>query len=126
MAPFLTIIYLAVLVFMLASMWKVYTKAGQPGWGCLIPIYNAYLMMLIAGKPGWWGILLFIPIANRVVSILAFLGVAERFGKGAGFGIGLWLLGIVFFPILGFGSAQYGGGRPAAPPAPPVEAVTQE
>ena len=106
------LLYLAIVVFYLAALWKVYAKAGQPGWGCLIPIYNAYLLLKIAGRPGWWLLLLLIPIVNIVIVILVMIDVAASFGKGAGFAIGLILLGIVFVPILGFGSAQYRG--PAA------------
>ena len=101
------IIYLAFVILMIASAWKVYTKAGQPGWGVLIPIYNVYLMLKIAGKPGWWLILLFIPIVNIVVSIIVALALAANFGKGAGFGIGLIFLPFIFYPILGFGGAYY-------------------
>lgn len=101
------LIWLAVLVFVLVSMWKVFTKAGQPGWAVLIPIYNLYVLIKIAGKPGWWLILYIIPLVNIVISVIVCIGIAERFGKGAGFGIGLWLLGIIFYPILAFGSATY-------------------
>ena len=111
------IIYLALIALILISAWKVYVKAGQPGWGCLIPIYNIYLLLVIAGKPTWWIILFFIPIANLVASILMWLAIAENFGKSSGFGIGLVFLSIIFLPILAFGSAKYGGSRAAGPPA---------
>jgi hypothetical protein len=103
----LMIVYIAIIIFMLAAMWKVFTKAGKPGWGVIIPIYNIILMLQIAGKPVWWIILLFIPILNFVVSILILAGIAKNFGKGAGFVVGLILLPIIFYPILGFGSATY-------------------
>ena len=74
--PLPAIIGLAIAIFFIVVMWKVFTKAGQPGWGSLIPIYNIYLMLLIAGKPGWWLILFFVPIANIVVSILVIVGMA--------------------------------------------------
>lgn len=117
MEAILPIVYLAVVVLLIASVWRVFTKAGQPGWGCLIPIYSQYLMCIIAGKPGWWVLLLFVPVVNIVICILVSLGIAEQFGKSAGFGIGLWLLWFIFFPILGFGSAQYGGAAAQAIPA---------
>ena len=133
MEAIVPIIYLAVVVLMIAGMWRVFTKAGQPGWGCLIPIYNQYLLCVIAGKPGWWVLLWFIPIVNIVISVLVCLGIAEQFGQGGGFGIGLWLLGFVFFPILGFGSAQYGGAAaqaistaPAPADGPPASAPPAE
>jgi hypothetical protein len=94
-------------LFYLAVMWKVFTKAGKPGWASLIPIYSTIVLLQIAGKPAWWFILLFIPIVGLIFLIITFVGLAERFGKGGGFAVGLILLGAVFFPILAFGSAQY-------------------
>jgi uncharacterized membrane protein YhaH (DUF805 family) len=101
------VIWLAILVVIIAGMWKVYSKAGQPGWGCLIPIYNAYLLCKIAGRPGWWVLLFFIPIVGLIMSIIVIVDVAKNFGKGVGFALGLIFLGFIFFPILGFGDAQY-------------------
>ena len=98
---------LIVTIFMLASMWKIFVKAGQPGWGCIIPIYNTYLMLVIAGKPVWWLILYFIPVVNFVVSIIVFAEIAQRFGKNPVFVAGMIFLPFIFFPILGFGSAKY-------------------
>ena len=107
---FLLIIELAVAFIMIAGMWKVFTKAGQPGWAVLIPIYNAYVLLQVAGKPGWWLILMLIPIINIIVGILAIAGVAANFGKGTGFVLGLIFLPFIFYPILGFGDAVYQGG----------------
>ena len=110
------IIYLAVIVLLIASVWKIFTKAGQPGWAALIPIYNAYVLLQVAGKPGWWLLLLLIPFVNLVIGIITIAALAAKFGKGVGFIIGLILLPIIFYPILGFGGAQYQGDstRPAA------------
>jgi hypothetical protein len=107
------IVQLVILAVMVVSMWKIFTKANEPGWASIIPIYNVFVMLKIAGKPGWWLILFFIPIVNLVVGILAMVALAARFGKGAGFVVGMVLLPIVFFPILAFGDAQY-----QAEPAP--------
>jgi uncharacterized membrane protein YhaH (DUF805 family) len=103
---------LAILVFLIAAMWKVFTKAGKAGWLVLIPIVNIYQLLKIAGRPGWWLILLIIPLVNLIISILVSMDIAKSFGKGAGFGLGLAFLGPIFYPILGFGSATYKG--PAA------------
>jgi hypothetical protein len=108
------IVMLAVAVIMIASVWKVFTKAGQPGWASIVPIYNVIVMLQIAGKPVWWIILLMIPFVNFVIGILVIIALAKSFGKGAGFGLGLMLLGFVFFPILGFGSARYLGAASSA------------
>lgn len=106
------LIQLAIVIFFIAAFWKVFTKAGHPGWAAIIPIYNLYILCKIAGRPGWWLILLFIPIVNIVVSIIISIDISKSFGHGVGFGIGLWLLGIIFYPILAFGSSKYQG--PAA------------
>jgi uncharacterized membrane protein YhaH (DUF805 family) len=106
------LIGLAILVFLIAAMWKVFTKAGKAGWLILIPIVNVYQLLKIAGRPGWWLILFLIPLVNLIISILVSMDIAKSFGKGAGFGLGLAFLGPIFYPILGFGSATYKG--PAA------------
>jgi uncharacterized membrane protein len=106
------LIALAILVFLIASVWRVFTKAGKAGWLVLIPFVNVYVLMKIAGRPGWWLILFLIPLVNLIISILVSLDLAKSFGKGAGFGLGLAFLGPIFYPILGFGSARYNG--PAA------------
>lgn len=101
-------------VFMIVTMWILFNKAGQPGWAILIPIYNILILLKVAGKPWWWifGILLgIIPFLGWILMIvwqvLVFHGISRNFGKEAGFTVGLVLLGIVFFPILAFGDAQY-------------------
>ena len=103
----LVILYLAVIIFMVASMWRVFEKAGQPGWSVLIPIYNIYIMLKIAGKPGWWLVLLIIPLVNLIIEIMIYIAIANKFGKGGGFVVGLIFLPFIFFPILAFGSAEY-------------------
>lgn len=103
------LIYLAILIFIVAALWKVFEKAGKPGWAAIVPIYNIIVMLEIIGRPLWWIVLLLIPIVNFVVAIIVYIDLAKSFGKGVGFGIGLLFLGIIFFPILGFGDAQYEG-----------------
>lgn len=103
------IIAILLAVFMTAAMWKVFTKAGKPGWAAIIPIYNCIVLLAIAGKPAWWLVLLLIPIVNLVIFILMYVALAEKFGKGGGFAMGLLFLSFIFFPILGFGGAQYQG-----------------
>lgn len=101
------LIWLGILVLVIAGGWKMFTKAGQPGWGIIIPIFNLYLMIEIAERPAWWLILFFIPIVNIIVGFIVMKDIAERFGKGIGFALGLMFLGFIFIPILGFGSAEY-------------------
>jgi len=101
------IIQLAVAVATVAGFWKIFVKAGQPGWAALVPFYNIYVMTQIAGKPAWWIVLFFIPLVSIIAAILLFIGVAQKFGKGAGYGVGLALLSPIFAPMMGFGDAQY-------------------
>jgi hypothetical protein len=109
------LIGLVVGLLIIVSMWKVFSKAGQPGWAAIIPIYNFYVLCKVAGRPGWWLLLMLIPFVNFIILIIVSIDVAKNFGKGAGFGLGLAFLGIIFWPILAFGSAQYQGGGAAAP-----------
>src|ERR687892_1700109 len=107
--PLFWIFWLAFTILMIAACWKIFTKAGQPGWAAIIPIYNLYIWCKIVGRPWWWILLMLIPFVNFIITIILCIDLAKSFGKGAGFGIGLALLGIIFFPILGFGSTQYQG-----------------
>ncbi len=100
------ILYFAFIILMLASFWRVFTKAGRPGWASLIPIYNAYVMLKIAGKPGWWLLLMFIPLVNIILGILTIVGLANRFGKGGGYAVGLIFLPFFFYPLLAYGDAR--------------------
>ena len=111
---------LAVLAIIhLIGFWKTLEKGGESGaWslffltGCLYPV--AYVPMAkLVGRPTWWVILLYIPIVNFVVLAILSIDIAKSYGKTTGYGVGLWLLGFIFYPMLGFGSATYQG--PAAP-----------
>lgn len=101
------VIYLAVVLLVIAGTWTMFAKAGQPGWAAIIPIYNLYVFCKVAQRPGWWLILLLIPILDIVFFLIVSVDIAKYFGKGTGFGIGVWLLPFIFIPVLGFGSAQY-------------------
>ncbi|HUK84045.1 MAG TPA: DUF5684 domain-containing protein [Verrucomicrobiae bacterium] len=106
-ALFFIVLWLGLALLMIVSMWKIFTKAGQPGWAAIIPIYNVYVLLMVAGKPGWWLVLMLIPIVNFIIGILVVVAVCDRFGKGVGFAIGMLFLPMIFYPMLGFGSAQY-------------------
>jgi hypothetical protein len=103
------IFWLICVVVVIIAMWKVFTKAGKPGWAAIVPIYNIIVLLEIAGKPLWWFILCLIPFVNFIIWIIVSIAVAEKFGKGAGFGIGMAILPFIFFLILGFGDAKYQG-----------------
>ena len=108
-SPIVWIIYIAIIVLMIAANWKIFTKAGKPGWAAIIPIYNIIVLLEIIGKPVWWIILLFIPIVNIVIGIIMVHGLSKSFGKGVGYTLGLIFLGIIFYPLLGFGDDKYLG-----------------
>lgn len=103
------IIYLIVGIIVIVSQWVIFTKAGKPGWAAIIPIYNVIVLLEIVGRPTWWVILFFIPIANIIAIILVTHNLSESFGKGAGYTAGLLLLGFIFYPMLAFGDAKYKG-----------------
>ena len=103
------LIYIAIIVLVIASMWTIFSKTGKPGWAAIIPIYNIIVLLQIVGKPGWWLILMLIPIINLVFLIIVHHKLSLSFGKSAGFTVGLILLGFIFLPILAFGDAKYLG-----------------
>lgn len=105
----LAIFYLALIGFSIAVQWKIFTKANEPGWACLIPIYNILVMLKIIGKPWWWLIMLLIPGVNLIFGIWAANILSKSFGKDESFTIGLVLLNIIFLAILAFGDAVYQG-----------------
>ena len=106
-------IFIAVIgLFFAACFWKVFSKAGQPGWAAFVPIYNTVLLLQIVGRPLWWLLLLCIPGVNAVVGIILAIDLAKSYGKDTAFALGLIVLSPIFVPMLAFGSAQYAG--PAA------------
>jgi hypothetical protein len=114
------VLYIALIVFEVAALWFVFVKAGRHGWAAIIPFYNYYVMLKVVGRPGWWLILYFIPIANIIVWIIVAIDMAKSFNKGTGFGVGIIFLAFIFIPILGFGPAEYDGPAAGGPRAIPV------
>ena len=107
---FSLICWLIIFILVVAGMWKTFVKAGQPGWAAIIPIYNLYILLQIAGRPGWWLILFFIPFVNFIVYIILAIDVAQSFGKDLLYGLLLlWLFAPIGYLILGFSDAQYVG-----------------
>jgi len=95
------LVWVALVILIIAALWKLFTKAGEPGWACLVPIYNIIVLLKISSMPWWWIILA--PIAAFIIPFK----LAANFGKGAGFAVGLLILPVIFYPMLAFGSAQY-------------------
>jgi hypothetical protein len=110
---FLCVYYIVMLAFVavyIASLWKIFVKAGKPGWAAIVPIYNIITLLEIVGRPVWWIVLYIIPFVNIYMAIQIPLDVAKAFGKSTGFAIGMIFLPVIFYPMLGFGPAQYVGG----------------
>jgi len=108
------IVYIAIMVFMIVTLWIVFKKAGQPGWAAIIPIFNFLVILRVASKPWWWVfsiLLMIIPIAGIILFLVVWIlicnGISKNFGQSTGFTVGLVLLSIVFIPILAFGDYQW-------------------
>lgn len=108
------VIVVPILIIVLVASWKIFTKAGQPGWAIFIPFYNLYVFTKVLSRPKWWILLYFFGIVPFVgsfavlfVSIIDSFRLAKLFGKAPVFGVGLLLLSFIFYPILAFGSAEY-------------------
>ena len=108
-SPFMTVVYLAVMVLGIIAMWKIFEKAGEPGWAAIIPFYNLYVLFKITWGNGWKFLFLLIPIANVVFAIITMVKLAKAFGKSGGFAVGLIFLSIIFYCILAFDSSTYIG-----------------
>jgi len=109
------IIYLGIIaVFLIptiAGMWKVNEKAGEPGWAAIVPIYNMIVAFRVAGMDPMWILVMFIPCFSIIPAVMLSIKTAEKFGKDAGFGVAMFFVPFICYPILGFGSAEYEGGR---------------
>lgn len=106
-SPVVLIVYLAAIVLIIAGMWAMFTKAGQPGWAAIIPIYNTIVLLRVAGRPWWWFLLMLIPFVNFVIIIIVYMDLAKAFGGGCGLALGFVLVPFIMYPVIGFGSATY-------------------
>lgn len=107
MGAIVSLVYLVMIVAAIAGMWKVFEKAGQPGWAAIVPIYNLFVLLQIVNKPIWWIVLLLLPLINIVILIIVTIALAEKFGKGGGYAVGMVFLPFVFYPMLGFGDERF-------------------
>ena len=96
-------------VIYIAAMWRIYQKAGKPGWASIIPIYNVLILLEIVGKPWWWLLLMLIPGLNIVLAVWMTNLLSKSFGQGVGFTLGLIFLSAIFYPILAFSNIEYQG-----------------
>lgn len=103
------LILLAICIVMIVAMWKIFAKAGKPGWAAIVPLYNGYCLYDIAFGSGWLFLLTFVPVVGAIMAIVMLFKLAQAFGKGVGFGFGLWLLMPIFILILAFDDSVYIG-----------------
>lgn len=103
----IVVVTLALSLVMIVAMWRLFTKAGQPGWHAIVPFLNTYTLVKVAGRPGWWFFLYLVPCVNYVVAFIVLYDLAKAFGRSSGFGVGTALLSPIFIPILAFGSSEH-------------------
>ena len=103
------ILTLACIIIPIISMWKIFEKAGEPGWAALVPFMSQYKLCKISLGNGWLFLLAFLPLINFILAIMVAIKLSGAFGKGIGFVFGLIFLPFIFYMILGFGSATYLG-----------------
>ena len=102
-------VILVLMLFLVICNWRIFSKAGKPGWAALIPFYNNYTLFSMLYGNGWWFLACLIPFVGIVVSIISVIDLAKAFGKSGGFAVGLIFLSVIFYPMLAFGSARYQG-----------------
>ncbi len=101
------LLWLGITIFFIIANWKIFTKAGKPGWASLIPIYSNIVMFRIAKMSGFWVLVLLIPVVNVVILFIMYYNIAINFNRGLGTALGLYFFPYIFIPILAFGSATY-------------------
>lgn len=108
---FILLLVIALVIVMIIAWWKLFTKAGKPGWAALIPVYNLWVLFEIVGLPGWLSLLMFVPFVGQIgvaiLNIVAAVKMPERFGKEPVYAVGLIFLPMVFYPMLAFGKSEY-------------------
>jgi len=107
--PGMSLLGIALGVLAIVALWKIFEKAGEPGWAAIIPFYNAYVLFKITWGSGWMFLLMLIPVVNIVIAIIAMVKLAKAFGKSGGFAVGLIFLSVIFLSILAFDQSQYLG-----------------
>ena len=137
----LLIICLIVLVFVgliIVSMWKVYVKAGKPGWAAIVPFYNSWVLVEIAGLKWWFFLLLIFQnfyiysgpsmriqiggLASIFASFCCSYNIAKKFGKSpVGYAFGLTFLPFIFYPTLAFSKSTVFDENVPVSPYGPIE-----
>lgn len=107
MAVITFLLFLAIPVLLVASMWGIFRKAGRSGWVALVPFYNMYVLLKVVQKPGWYLVFWLIPYVGGIIYVIVCVELADDFDRSGWFGVGLVTLTPIFAPILGFGGSKY-------------------
>lgn len=107
--------FLVFFVIYVIAHWRIFEKAGKPGWASIIPIYNIVVMLEIIGRPLWWIVLFFIPGVNFLAGLIVYYDLARSFGFDFMYTLGLFFLYPIFILHLAFSDAQYRGPVAAQP-----------
>ncbi len=94
-------------ILLIIAYWKIFEKAGEPGWKSIIPLYSTYTMYKMVFSSGWFFLLEVIPVVGFVVRIVRSNRLAKAFGHGLGFTLGLIFLPSIFMLILGFNKDEF-------------------
>jgi hypothetical protein len=82
--------------------WKLFKKAGKPGWAAIVPVYNLIIILQIIRKPWWWFLLIIIPFLGLIWAVWSTNLLVKSYGKDVAYTIGFILLPFIFVPLLGF------------------------
>lgn len=104
-----SILMIAFCVLSIAGTWRVFAKAGEHGWACLVPFYGNYVLYRIVFDNGWLFLLMFVPLVGMIMALVANFRLGKVFGKSTGFCIGLIFLAPIFMLLLGFSDSEYIG-----------------
>ncbi len=124
-------------ILCVVANWRMFEKAGERGWLCLIPFLSGHVAFKIAWHPFFFwfnAALLFgseilnamiveggvnmpyvilaalaLSIASIIISVTHSFKLSRAFGHGVGFALGLVFLPYIFIPILGLGRSVYQG-----------------
>lgn len=103
------IVLLALCVLFIVAAWRIFAKAGEPGWACLVPFYNAYVMFKITWGNGLFFLLMLIPFVNFVIGLITTYKLCKVFGHGVGFFILMLFFSPIMTLVLAFGDSEYQG-----------------
>lgn len=103
------VIALALFVLTVVGNWKCFEKAGEHGWGAIVPFYSQYINFKIAYGQGWMFLLMIIPFIGWIFAIMCNYKFAKAFGKSTGFAVGNVFIPSIFTTIIGFDESEFIG-----------------